>query len=208
MKIYLSLLIFLFALLSGAQENEGLILQKKTYTALLPFGQTILINGIEDEQSIKGVLVNVSQKEIYLKDITTNEMTSIPIENVKEIKSFAKSKKSENFKTGFAVGAKIAAIATSGAIAVVAIDNPEWILGFFFAMVIVPPAAIAGGTLNGLINMSNATYQIENTDLFEINKNSWRIKVPDNSKRGFHKFSPLLLRSLLAGGILFLLEWN
>ena len=83
MKIYLSLLIFLFALLSGAQKNEGLILQKKTYTALLPFGQTILINGIEDERSIKGVLVNVSQKEIYLKDITTNEMTSIPIENVK-----------------------------------------------------------------------------------------------------------------------------
>ena len=208
MKIYLSLLIFLFALLSGAQKNEGLILQKKTYTALLPFGQTILINGIEDERSIKGVLVDVSQKEIYLKGITTNEMTSIPIENVKEIKSFAKSKKNENFKTGFAVGAKIAAIATSGAIAVVAIDNPEWILGFFFAMVIVPPAAIAGGTLNGLINMSNATYQIENTDLFEINKNGWRIKVPDNSKRGFHKSSPQLLRALLIGGILFLLEWN
>ena len=208
MKIYLSLLIFLFALLSGAQKNEGLILQKKTYTALLPFGQTILINRIENEQSIKGELVNVSQKEIYLKDIATNEMTSIPIENVKEIKSFAKSKKNENFKTGFAVGAKIAAIATSGAIAVVAIDNPEWILGFFFAMVIVPPAAIAGGTLNGLINMSNATYQIENTDLFEINKNGWRIKVPDNSKRRFHKSSPQLLRALLIGGILFLLEWN
>ena len=191
MNIYLSLLIFLFALLSGAQKNEGLILQKKTYTALLPFGQTILINEIENEQSIKGILVNVSREEIYLKDITTNEMISIPIENVKEIKSFAKSKRNQNFKAGFGVGAKIAAIATSGAIATVAIDNPEWFLAFYFGMVIVPPAAIAGGTLNGLINMSNATYQIENTDLFEINKNGWRIKVPDNSKRRFQKFSPL-----------------
>ena len=59
----------------------------------------------------------------------------------------------------------------------------SWIYGFFFATIIVPPAAIAGGILNGLNNMSRATYQIENTDLFKINEDSWRIKVPDNSKR-------------------------
>ena len=111
--------------MSGAQKNEGLILQKKTYTALLPFGQTIVINGIDSDQSIKGELVNVSQKEIYLKDITTNKMTSILMGNVKEIKSFAKSKKNKNFKTGFGIGANIATIATSGAIAILAIDNPE-----------------------------------------------------------------------------------
>ena len=52
-------------------------------------------------------------------------------------------------------------------------------------MIIIPPVAIAGGTLNGLINMSRATYQIENTDLFKINENSWRIKIPDNLKRRF-----------------------
>ena len=55
------------------------------------------------------------------------------------------------------------------------------------------PAAIAGGTLNGLTNMSSATYQIENTDLYEINKDGWRIKVPDNSKRGFRKFYQYLM---------------
>ena len=132
MQIYVSLLIYLFAVLSGAPKNEGLMLQKKTYTALIPFGQTIVINGIDYEQSIRGELVNVSQEEIYLKDITTNEMISIPIENVKEIKSFAKSKKNENFKTGFGIGATIATIATSGAIAILAIDNPEWFYGFFF----------------------------------------------------------------------------
>ena len=188
MRIYLTLLIYLFAVLSGAQKNEGLILQKKTYTALLPLGQTIVINETDDRQSIRGELFNVSQKVIYLKDITTSETTSIPIEKVKEIKSFAKSKKFENFKTGYGVGAKFATIATSGAIAILAIGNPEAVLGIFFAMIIVPPASIAGGTLNGLINMSRATYEINNTDLYKIDNDNWRIKFPDDSKKGFRKF--------------------
>ena len=188
MRIYVTLLIYLFAVLSGAQKNEGLILQKKTYTALLPLGQTIVINETDDRQSIRGELFNVSQKVIYLKDITTSETTSIPIEKVKEIKSFAKSKKFENFKTGYGVGAKFATIATSGAIAILAIGNPEAVLGIFFAMIIVPPASIAGGTLNGLINMSRATYEINNTDLYKIDNDNWRIKFPDDSKKGFRKF--------------------
>ena len=186
--MYVTLLIYLFAVLSGAQKNEGLILQKKTYTALLPLGQTIVINETDDRQSIRGELFNVSQKVIYLKDITTSETTSIPIEKVKEIKSFAKSKKFENFKTGYGVGAKFATIATSGAIAILAIGNPEAVLGIFFAMIIVPPASIAGGTLNGLINMSRATYEINNTDLYKIDNDNWRIKFPDDSKKGFRKF--------------------
>ena len=188
MQIYVSLLIYLFAVLSGAQKNEGLILQKKTYTALLPLGQTIVINETDDRQSIRGELFNVSQKVIYLKDITTSETTSIPIEKVKEIKSFAKPKKFENFKTGYGVGAKFATIATSGAIAILAIGNPEAVLGIFFAMIIVPPASIAGGTLNGLINMSRATYEINNTDLYKIDNDNWRIKFPDDLKKGFRKF--------------------
>ena len=188
MRIYVSLIIYLFAVLNGAQKNEGLILQKKTYTALLPFGQTIVINEIDDGQSIRGELVNVSQKVIYLKDITTNETTSVPIEKVKEIKSFAKSKKFENFKAGYGIGAKIAFITTSGAIAILAIDNPDAILGVFFAMVIVPPAAIAGGTINGLINMNRATQEIEKTELYKINIDSWRIKAPNDSKKVFRKF--------------------
>ena len=194
MRIYVTLLIYLFAVLSGAQKNEGLILQKKTYTALLPLGQTIVINETDDRQSIRGELFNVSQKVIYLKDITTSETTSIPIEKVKEIKSFAKSKKIENFKAGYGVGAKIATIATSGAIAILAIGNPEAVLGFFFAMIIVPPASIAGGTLNGLINMSRATYEINNTDLYKIDNDNWRIKFPDDSKKGFQKFYQYLMR--------------
>tara|TARA_B000000609_G_scaffold58663_1_gene43458 strand:- start:260 stop:838 length:579 start_codon:yes stop_codon:yes gene_type:complete len=188
MRIYVTLLIYLFAVLSGAQKNEGLILQKKTYTALLPLGQTIVINETDDRQSIRGELFNVSQKVIYLKDITTSETTSIPIEKVKEIKSFAKSKKFENFKTGYGVGAKFATIATSGAIAILAIGNPEAVLGIFFVMIIVPPASIAGGTLNGLINISRATYEINNTDLYKIDNDNWRIKFPDDSKKGFRKF--------------------
>ena len=191
MRIYVTLLIYLFAVLSGAQKNEGLILQKKTYTALLPLGQTIVINETDDRQSIRGELFNVSQKVIYLKDITTSETTSIPIEKVKEIKSFAKSKKFENFKTGYGVGAKFATIATSGAIAILAIGNPEAVLGIFFAMIIVPPASIAGGTLNGLINISRATYEINNTDLYKIDNDNWRIKFPDDSKKGFRKFFPV-----------------
>ena len=55
-------------------------------------------------------------------------------------------------------------------------------------MVIVPPAAIAGGVLGGLINMSSAKYEIEDVDLHKINENHWRVKVPDNSKQGFRKF--------------------
>ena len=194
MRIYVTLLIYLFAVLIGAQKNEGLILQKKTYTALLPLGQTIVINETDDRQSIRGELFNVSQKVIYLKDITTSETTSIPIEKVKEIKSFAKSKKIENFKAGYGVGAKIATIATSGAIAILAIGNPEAVLGIFFAMIIVPPASIAGGTLNGLINMSRATYEINNTDLYKIDNDNWRIKFPDDSKKGFQKFYQYLMR--------------
>ena len=37
MRKNLLFLIFLFGLLIGAQKNEGLILQKKTFTALIPF---------------------------------------------------------------------------------------------------------------------------------------------------------------------------
>lgn len=183
MRFYISLLLFLLGTSNGAQKNEGLILYKSSYTALLPFGQNIVIYEIGDEEFNEGELVNVSQQEIYLKDIITDKMILIPISNVKEIKTSAKSKKFENFKTGFKRGAGFATIATTGAIAILAIDNPDWIYGIFFAAIIVPPAAIAGGILNGLNNMSRATYQIENTDLFKINENSWRIKIPDNLKR-------------------------
>ena len=108
---------------------------------------------------------------------------------MKEIKSFAKSKKFENFKAGYGIGAKIAFITTSGAIAIVTLDRPEeFHYALFFAMVIVPPAAIAGGTINGLINMNRATQEIEKTELYKINIDSWRIKVPNDSKKGFRKF--------------------
>tara|TARA_Y100001970_G_C14134015_1_gene803305 strand:+ start:832 stop:1392 length:561 start_codon:yes stop_codon:yes gene_type:complete len=183
MRIYISLLIFLCGVSNGSQKNEGLILQKKTYKALIPFGQNIVIYGIDDNESIEGELVNVSRKEIYLKDITTNKMTSIPIHNVKEIRSFAKPKKYENFKTGFSRGVGIASIATTGAIAILTLDRPEeFHYALFFAMVIVPPAAIVGGILDGLSNMSLATNQIKDTDLFKINDNSWKILQIPNGK--------------------------
>ena len=187
-------LIFVFGLLSGAQKNEGLILQKKTYTALIPFGQNIVISRIDNEQSIEGELVNASQKKIYIKDITSNELISCPIQNISGIKSIAKSKGYQNFKTGFGNGQYIAALATIGAIAIVTLDRPEeFHYALFFAMVIVPPAAIAGGVLGGLINMSSAKYEIEDVDLYKINENHWRVKVPDNSKQGFRKFYKYLI---------------
>ena len=73
MRKNLFFLIFVFGLLSGAQKNEGLILQKKTYTALIPFGQSIVIYGVDEEQSIAGQLVNVTQEKIHLKDINTEK---------------------------------------------------------------------------------------------------------------------------------------
>ena len=173
-------LIFVFGLLSGAQKNEGLILQKKTYTALIPLGHNIVIFKIDNEQSIEGELVNVSQKEVYIKDIHSNELISCQIQNISGIKSIAKSKGYQNFKTGFARGQYIAALATIGAIAIVTLDRPEeFHYALFFAMVIVPPAAIAGGILGGVINMSSAKYEMEDVDLHKINENNWRIKVPD-----------------------------
>ena len=60
-------------------------------------------------------------------------------------------------------------------------------------MVIVPPAAIAGGVLGGLINMSSAKYEIEDVDLYKINENHWRVKVSDNSKQRFRKFYKYLI---------------
>ena len=194
MRKNLLFLIFVFGLLSGAQKNEGLILQKKTYTALIPLGQNILIFGIDNEKSIEGELVNVSQKVIYVKDITSNELISCPIQNISGIKSIAKSKRYQNFKTGFANGQYIAALATIGAIAIVTLDRPEeFHYALFFAMVIVPPAAIAGGVLGGLINMSSAKYEIEDVDLYKINENHWSVKVPDSSKQGFRKFYKYLI---------------
>ena len=187
-------LIFLFELLSGAQKNEGLILQKRTFTALIPLGQNIVIFRIDNEKSIEGELVNVSQKEIYIKDITSNELISCPIQNISRIKSIAKSKGYQNFKTGFVRGQGIAALATIGAIAVVTLDRPEeFHYALFFAMITVPPAAIAGGILGGVINMSSAKYEIEDVDLYKINENNWRVEVPDNSKQGFQKFYKYLI---------------
>ena len=101
MRKNLLFLIFLFGLLSGAQKNGGLILQKKTYTALIPLGKNIVIFRIDNEKSIEGELVNFSHKEIYIKDITSNELISCPIQNISGIKSIAKSKRYQNFKTGF-----------------------------------------------------------------------------------------------------------
>ena len=182
MRINLLFLIFVFGLLSGAQKNEGLILQKKTYTALIPFGQSIVIYGVDEEQSITGQLVNVTQETIHLKDINTDKIITISIENVIEIKSFEKPKNYKNFKTGFREGAKIAAFAAAGLIAVVSIDNPDkWLAPFFFA-IIAPPLAIAGGILGGVINMSSAKHEIEDIDSFKIDENNWRAKVPESSK--------------------------
>ena len=194
MRKNLLFLIFVFELLSGAQKNEGLILQKKTYTALIPLGQNIVISRIDNEQSIEGELVDVSQKEIFIKDITSNKLISCPIQSISGIKSIAKSKGYQNFKTGFANGQGIAALATIGAIAIVTLDRPEeFHYALFFAMVIVPPAAIAGGILGGVINMSSAKYEIEDIDLYKINENHWRVKVPDSSKQGFRKFYKYLI---------------
>ena len=194
MRKNLLFLIFVFGLLSGAQKNEGLILQKKTYTALIPLGQNIVIFRIDNEQSIEGKLVNVSQKEIYIKDITSNELISCPIQNISGIKSIAKSKGYQNFKTGFGRGQGIAALATIGAIAIVTLDRPEeFHYALFFAMVIVPPAAIAGGILGGLINVSSAKYEIEDLDSYKINENNWRVEVPDSSKQGLQKFYKYLI---------------
>ena len=194
MRKNLLFLIFVFGLLSGAQKNEGLILQKKTYTALIPLGQNIVIFRIDNEESSEGELVNVSQKEIYIKDITTNELISCPIQNISGIKSIAKSKRYQNLKTGFGRGQGIAALATIGAIAIVTLDRPEeFHYALFFAMITVPPAAIAGGVLGGLINMSSAKYEIEDVDLYKINENTWRVKVPDSSKQGFRRFYKYLI---------------
>ena len=187
-------LIFVFGLLSGAQKNEGLILQKKTYTALIPLGQNIVIFRVDNEKSIEGELVKVSQKEIYIKDITSNELISCPIQNVGGIKSIAKSKGYQNFKTGFGRGQGVAALATISAIAIVTLDRPEeFHYALFFAMVIVPPAAIAGGILGGVINMSSAKYEMEDVDLYKINENHWRVNVPNSSKKGFRKFYKYLI---------------
>ena len=194
MRKNLLFLIFVFELLIGVQENEGLILQKKTYTALIPFGQNIVMFRIDNEQSIEGELVNVAQKKIYIKDITSNELISCPIQNISGIKSIAKSKGYQNFKTGFGRGQGIAALSTISAIAIVTLERPEEIhYALFFAMVIVPPAAIAGGILGGIINTSSAKYEIEDADLYKINENHWRIKVPDSSKQGFRKFYKYLI---------------
>ena len=188
MRKNLIFLIFVFGLLSGAQKNEGLILQKKTYTALIPFGQSIVIYGVDEEQSITGQLVNVTQETIHLKDINTDKIKTVSIENAIEIKSFEKPKNYKNFKTGFREGAKIAIFAAAGLIAVVSIDNPDkWLAPFFFA-IIAPPAAIAGGILGGIMNMNSATYEIEDVDSYKINENNWRVKVPDSSKQGLRKF--------------------
>lgn len=194
MRKNLLFLIFVFGLLSGAQKNEGLILQKKTYAALIPFGQNIVIFRIDNEHSIEGELVNVSQKEIYIKDITSNKLISCPIQNISGIKSIAKSKGYRNFKTGFIGGQGIATLATIGAIAIVTLDRPEeFHYALFFAMITVPPAAIAGGILGGVINMSSAKYEIEDVDSYKINENNWRVEVPDSPKQGLQKFYRYLI---------------
>ena len=63
-----------------------------------------------------------------------------------------------------------------------------------FAAVIVPPAAIAGGILGGLLNMNSATNQIKSTELFKINNNNWKIKVPDKAEKGIKKLAKYLMR--------------
>ena len=143
---------------------------------------------------IEGELVNASQKKIYIKDITSNELISCRIQNISGIKSIAKSKGYQNFKTGFGRGQSIAALATTGAIAIVTLDRPEeFHYALFFAMITVPPVAIAGGILGGVINMSSAKYEIEDEDIYKINEDHWRVKVPDNPKQGFRKFYKYLI---------------
>ena len=195
MHIYFSLLIFLVGVSNGAQKNEGLILQQKTHTAVLPYGNNITIYRIDNKQSIEGELVNVSQEEIYIKDITSNELISCSIQNISGVKSIAKPKGYQNFKIGFGRGQGIAALATIGAIAIVTLDRPEeFHYALFFAAVIVPPAAIAGGILGGLLNMNSATNQIKSTELFKINNNNWKIKVPDKAEKGIKKLAKYLMR--------------
>ena len=91
-------------------------------------------------------------------------------------------------------GKGIATLATIGAIAIVTLDRPEeFHYALFFAMITVPPAAIAGGILGGVINMSSAKYEIEDVDSYKINENNWRVEVPDSSKQGLQKFYKYLI---------------
>ena len=42
--------------------------------------------------------------------------------------------------------------------------------------------------------MNSATNQIKSTELFKINNNNWKIKVPDKAEKGIKKLAKYLMR--------------
>ncbi len=168
--------IFLFfGLLTGGQENTGLMLKKDASIAIIPYQQNIEISLKDGKTVKKGILFNVSLNTIYLKSISSDETIAIPSKRVISIAARAKTQKMKDFGHGAGIGAMIGI--GLGAIVTFQqyLERRELITIFIGSVFFTPIVAVIGSVGGGFIHMSNQHTQVKNIDTFAIDKNNWKI---------------------------------
>ena len=163
-----------FGLLIGDQKSKGLMLKKNASTVIIPYGQTIEI-GFDDVKTLKeGVLFNVSLDTIYLKSISSNKTITIPKNKVYGINASARTLKMKDFIQGVRIGGMVGIGLGTIVTFQQYLENrdPHIFIGSVF---FTPIFAVIGSVGGGLIHMSNQGYQVNNIDIFAIDKDNWKI---------------------------------
>tara|TARA_Y100000591_G_scaffold321650_1_gene336936 strand:+ start:1012 stop:1539 length:528 start_codon:yes stop_codon:yes gene_type:complete len=163
-----------FGLLIGDQKSKGLMLKKDASTVIIPYGQTIEI-GFDDVKTLKeGVLFNVSLDTIYLKSISSNKTITIPKNKIYGINASARTLKMKDFRQGVRIGGMMGIGLGTIVTFQQYLENrdPNIFIGSVF---FTPIFAVIGSVGGGLIHMSNQGYQINNIDIFAIDKDNWKI---------------------------------
>ena len=184
-KIYLVFLVVAGPVFAG--RSDGLELQSKRTTAIIPYNEKVIIHTLDKEEIYTGFLVKVSDINIYLNDIKTGELITTRKNQVEQIRARAVTRSGKNFAYGFSLGTALGSglMIFETARQYRLTNEPATIA--FGLMFFTPIAAAVGGLSFGIVNMLNKIHQISQTDVFIIGNNSWEFVIPPKKRVGLLK---------------------
>lgn len=191
-QIYLVFLVVAGPVFAG--RLDGLELQLKKTTAIIPYNEKVVIYPLNGGEINTGFLVKVSDMKIFLKDIQTGELVTTSKNQVEQIRAIAVTRPGSNFLYGLKLGSSFgycyALFETARQYLLLTREPATIVFGMGFY---APIAAAVGGLSFGLVNMLNKIHQVSQTDVFLIGNNNWEFVAPRKQRVGlFRKMSILL----------------
>ena len=185
LKIYLVFLVVAGPIYAG--RFDGLELQLKNTTAIIPYDEKVIIYPLDKGEINTGFLVKVSDTKIYLNDTQTGELVTTSKNQVEQIRARAVTRLGKNFAYGFTLGTAFGSglMLFETARQYRLTKEPATIA--FGLMLFTPIAAAVGGLSFGIVNMLNKIHQISQTDVFIIGNNSWEFVTPQKKRVGLLK---------------------